>query len=50
LTAELSPNVVELDHELLLAGDFQQVGTAEDAMDKPKWGASYDTAAAPTRE
>jgi nicotinamidase-related amidase len=43
IAAELLPNVVELDHELLLAGGFQQVGTAEHVMYKPRWGAFYDT-------
>jgi nicotinamidase-related amidase len=43
ISAELLPNVVELDHELLLAGGFQQVGTAEYVMYKPRWGAFYDT-------
>ncbi len=43
IAAELVPNVVELDHELLLAGGFQPVGTAEHVMYKPRWGAFYDT-------
>jgi nicotinamidase-related amidase len=43
IAADLLPNVVELDHELLLAGGFQQVGTAEHVMYKPRWGAFYDT-------
>jgi len=43
IAAELLPNVVELDHELLLAGGFQQVGPAEHVMYKPRWGAFYDT-------
>jgi nicotinamidase-related amidase len=43
IVAELLPNVVELDHELLLAGGFQQVGTAEHVMYKPRWGAFYET-------
>jgi nicotinamidase-related amidase len=43
IPVELLPNVVELDHELLLAGGFQQVGTAEHVMYKPRWGAFYDT-------
>jgi len=43
IAAELLPNVVELDHELLLAGGFQQVGAAEHVMYKPRWGAFYDT-------
>jgi nicotinamidase-related amidase len=43
IAAELLPNAVELDHELLLAGGFQQVGPAEHVMYKPRWGAFYDT-------
>lgn len=43
VAAELVPNVVELDHELLLAGGFQPVGTAEHVMYKPRWGAFYHT-------
>ncbi|HWS92497.1 MAG TPA: isochorismatase family cysteine hydrolase [Mycobacterium sp.] len=43
IAAELLPNVVELDHELLLAGGLQQVGPAEHVMYKPRWGAFYDT-------
>jgi nicotinamidase-related amidase len=43
IAAEVLPNVVELDHELLLAGGFQQVGTAEHVMYKPRWGAFYET-------
>jgi nicotinamidase-related amidase len=37
------PNVVELDHQFLLAGGFQQIGAAEHVMYKPRWGAFYDT-------
>jgi len=43
IAAELLANVVELDYELLLAGGFQHVGTAEHVMYKPRWGAFYDT-------
>jgi nicotinamidase-related amidase len=43
IAAEILANVVELDHELLLAGGFQQVGNAEHVMYKPRWGAFYDT-------
>jgi nicotinamidase-related amidase len=43
IAVELLPNVVELDHELLLAGGFQQIGTAEDVMYKPRWGVFYHT-------
>jgi nicotinamidase-related amidase len=43
IAVELLPNVVELDHELLLAGSFQRIGTAEHIMYKPRWGAFYDT-------
>ncbi len=43
IPGELLPNVVELDHQLLLAGGFQQVGPGEHVMYKPRWGAFYDT-------
>jgi nicotinamidase-related amidase len=43
IAVELLPNVVELDHELLLAGGFQQIGTTEHVMYKPRWGAFYGT-------
>jgi nicotinamidase-related amidase len=43
IAAELLPNVVEVDHQLLLAGGFQQVGASEHVMYKPRWGAFYDT-------
>ncbi|WAJ45513.1 cysteine hydrolase [Mycobacterium sp. Aquia_216] len=43
IAAELLPKAVELDHELLLSGDWQQVGTAEHVMYKPRWGAFYGT-------
>ncbi|HUH71432.1 MAG TPA: isochorismatase family cysteine hydrolase [Mycobacterium sp.] len=43
IAAELLPNVVELDHELLLSGGLQQVGTTEHVMYKPRWGAFYHT-------
>jgi len=43
IAAELLPNVVELDHELLLAGGFQRVGAAEHVMYKPRWGAFFNT-------
>jgi nicotinamidase-related amidase len=43
IAVELLSNVVELDHELLLAGGFQRIGTAEHVMYKPRWGAFYDT-------
>jgi nicotinamidase-related amidase len=43
IAAELLPKVVELDHQLLLSGDWQQVGNAEHVMYKPRWGAFYDT-------
>ncbi|ORW30216.1 cysteine hydrolase [Mycobacterium paraense] len=44
IVTELLPKPVELDHELLLAGGFQQVGPAEHVMYKPRWGAFYGTA------
>jgi nicotinamidase-related amidase len=43
IAAELLPNVVEVDHELLLAGGFHRIGTVEHVMYKPRWGAFYDT-------
>jgi len=43
IAPELLPNAVELDHELLLHGDFQQVGVRECVMYKPRWGAFYQT-------
>jgi nicotinamidase-related amidase len=43
IAAELLPNVVELDHQLLLAGGFQQIGATEHVMYKPRWGAFYGT-------
>ena len=43
IVADLLPNVVELDHELLLGGGFQEVGTGEHVIYKPRWGAFYDT-------
>lgn len=43
IAAELLPKGVELDHQLLLAGGFQQIGTTEHVMYKPRWGAFYDT-------
>jgi nicotinamidase-related amidase len=43
IAAELLTNPVELDHELLLSGEFQQVGAREHVMYKPRWGAFYQT-------
>lgn len=43
IAAELLPNVVELEHELLLDGGLQQLGPAEHVMYKPRWGAFYRT-------
>ena len=43
IAAELLPNPVELDHELLLSGQLQQVGPREHVMYKPRWGAFYQT-------
>jgi nicotinamidase-related amidase len=43
IAAELLPNVVELEHELLLSGGLQQIGKAEHVMYKPRWGAFYLT-------
>lgn len=44
IVTELLPKPVDLDHELLLAGGFQQVGAAEHVMYKARWGAFYGTA------
>jgi len=43
IAAELLPNVVELEHELLLSGGVQQIGAAEIVIYKPRWRAFYDT-------
>jgi nicotinamidase-related amidase len=43
IAPELLPNPVELDHELLLNGGFQQIGPTEHVMYKPRWGAFYQT-------
>ncbi len=43
IAAELLPNAVELDHELLLSGELQHVGPREHVMYKPRWGAFYQT-------
>ncbi|MGX1806149.1 cysteine hydrolase family protein [Nocardia sp. NPDC055321] len=43
IAPELLPGAVELDHEGLLAGRFQEVGPAEHVMYKSRWGAFYDT-------
>jgi nicotinamidase-related amidase len=43
IAPELLPNAIELDHELLLEGGFQQIGPAEHVMYKPRWGAFYET-------
>lgn len=43
IAPELLPNVVELDHEFLLAGGLQQLGPAEHVIYKPRWGAFYQT-------
>ena len=43
IAPELLPNVVELEHELLLDGGLQQVGPAEYVIYKPRWGAFYRT-------
>lgn len=43
IAADLLPNVVELDHELLLTGRLQQIGPREHVIYKPRWGAFYRT-------
>lgn len=45
LVPELKPSAaVRLDPELLLAGEFQEIGPREWMMYKPRWGAFYRTA------
>jgi nicotinamidase-related amidase len=36
-------NTIELDHDQLLAGQFQCLGPTEHVMFKPRWNAFYDT-------
>ncbi|WP_084046863.1 cysteine hydrolase family protein [Mycobacterium avium] len=43
IAPELLPKAVELDHQLLLSGGFQQIGPAEHVMYKPRWEAFYGT-------
>jgi nicotinamidase-related amidase len=43
IAAEVLSESVELDHELLLTGRVQQIGTAEHVLYKPRWGAFYGT-------
>jgi nicotinamidase-related amidase len=43
IAPELLPNLVELDHELLLSGELQQIGPREHVVYKPRWGAFYQT-------
>jgi nicotinamidase-related amidase len=43
IAAELLPNAVDLEHELLLSGELQQVGPREHVIYKPRWGAFYQT-------
>ncbi|KAA8968940.1 MAG: cysteine hydrolase [Mycobacterium sp.] len=43
IAPELLPKPVEPDHDLLLRGDFQQVGVREYIMYKPRWGVFYQT-------
>ena len=44
LAAELLPDPdLQLEDELLLAGEVQQLGPREVAIYKPRWGAFYDT-------
>jgi nicotinamidase-related amidase len=43
IAAEVLSESVELDHELLLTGRLQQIGTAEHVLYKPRWGAFYGT-------
>jgi len=43
IAPELLPDLVELDHELLLSGELQQIGSREHVVYKPRWGAFYQT-------
>jgi nicotinamidase-related amidase len=43
IAAELLPESIDLDPELLLAGGLQQIGPAEHVLYKPRWGAFYGT-------
>jgi nicotinamidase-related amidase len=44
LAPGLGPNEeIDLDDELLLAGELQQLGPREVVMYKPRWGAFYET-------
>ena len=43
LVAELKPNAVKLDPELLLKGGVQELAPGEYVIYKPRWGAFYDT-------
>jgi nicotinamidase-related amidase len=43
IAAELLPNPVELDHELLLSGELQHIGRREHVIYKSRWGAFYQT-------
>ena len=44
LVDELRPSKdVVLDHESLLAGDFQEIGPQEWVLYRPRWGAFHDT-------
>jgi nicotinamidase-related amidase len=43
IATELLPDVVDLDHELLLSGGVQRIGAAEHVIYKPRWGAFYRT-------
>ena len=43
IAPELLPNLVELDHEVLLSGELQQIGPREHVVYKPRWGAFYRT-------
>ncbi|OBI45915.1 cysteine hydrolase [Mycobacterium kyorinense] len=43
IAPEMLPNAVELDHQLLLGGGLQELGTHEHVMYKPRWGAFYQT-------
>ncbi|NPA94071.1 MAG: cysteine hydrolase [Thermodesulfobacteria bacterium] len=43
LVDDLKPHQFQLDPDILLAGKFQQIGTSEFVIYKPRWGAFYKT-------
>jgi len=43
IAPELLPEPVDLDHQTLLDGAFQELGLSEHALYQPRWGAFYRT-------